>query len=170
MGVGAAGGGAIVSEHTEEEKREAFAAWDAYKPRFVKSIESIVRIPGAGRTLLDNPLVMLVYADAYLAGKRAAMAAPTPTCEHEGCTNPGEPCWLPDDPQDAPSCHYCAEHMYDEGFCPGCRLFWSGVETFDFSPLKRCDNCASQVEDEDELGDEWVEYPPDMDWEEAVPL
>lgn len=61
-----------MSEYTEEEKREAFAAWDDYKPRFVESIEGVVRIPGAGQTLLDNPLVMIIYADAYLAGKRAA--------------------------------------------------------------------------------------------------
>lgn len=158
-----------MSEYTEDEKREAFAAWDEYKPRFAETIAGIVRIPGAGQTLLDNPLVMIIYADAYLAGKRAATPVPpSPICEHEGCTNPGEPCWLPGDPQDAPSCHYCHEHMHDGGFCPGCRLFWGGVETFEFRSSKLCDNCASQVEDEDGYEDDpyaWMGEPDfDVAW------
>lgn len=99
---------------------------------------------------------------------KATIDTESPTCEHEGCTSPGEPCWLPDDPEDAPSCHYCVEHMHDGGFCPGCRLFWGGVESFEFRASGLCDNCASQEEAEDEHADDpyaWMGEPDfDVAW------
>jgi hypothetical protein len=60
------------SDQDVADRREAFDAWESYLPRFKASIERYVPRIGEGPTLLDNPLVGLIYADGYLAGKAAA--------------------------------------------------------------------------------------------------
>jgi hypothetical protein len=69
----------------------------------------------------------------------------TEICEQEGCDRRGESCWLPDDPPDGPSHHYCWEHAHGAGFCHCCGVFWGGIETFDFSPSGLCENCAIEI-------------------------
>ena len=80
-----------------------------------------------------------------LAGVEGVMAEQAVTCEQEGCTEQAQPCWLPDD-ADEPDSFYCAKHAYDNGFCPGCGFFWSGVEAFDFNPRRLCPNCQSEAD------------------------
>lgn len=76
-------------------------------------------------------------------------------CQHEGCSNPGIPCFMPGNyDADDPDYFYCGEHCQIEGFCYICGQFWAGVEMFDFGP-GYCVNCASEVEEPD--------YD-DMDW------
>jgi hypothetical protein len=89
------------------------------------------------------------------------MTAPEEThkCQHEGCENDGDPCYIMGD--DEPSHYYCIGHMYEEGFCPGCNLFWSGVESFDFSPAKLCSNCKDNIDYE--LSDD--DYFDEDDWD-----
>jgi predicted amidophosphoribosyltransferase len=70
------------------------------------------------------------------------------TCEHEGCTDEGDPCFLTDDPPDTPSYHFCAEHAFEEGFCPVCGTFWGGIESFDFGPGV-CEHCAAEMDEYD---------------------
>ena len=70
-------------------------------------------------------------------------------CERVGCKEQGEPCYLDD--TGVPSNYYCDKHMADEGFCRGCRLFWGGVESFEFSHAYGgyegyCENCSDQIQ------------------------
>jgi hypothetical protein len=82
-------------------------------------------------------------------------------CEHDGCNRPGDPCWLGDDPDDAPSFYFCPEHAHVEGFCRGCGGFFGGIESFDFSPSGLCETCEVDPggddpdEDEDWMDDEF---------------
>lgn len=86
-----------------------------------------------------------------------------PLCNVRDCRRFGNPCWLPDD-RDEPSEYYCAHHMYDAGFCPGCGNFWAGVESFDFSRTGLCENCASQGDYDDDDDDDWED--DFMDWDD----
>lgn len=60
-----------MESYTEAEKREAFEDWDAFRPRFQATVEGVVNVERGQNTLLANPLVMLIYADGYLRGKRS---------------------------------------------------------------------------------------------------
>lgn len=56
-------------EYTVDEKREAFASFGEYLPRFKATMAEYTPGIAHERTLLDNPLVSLIYADAFLAGR-----------------------------------------------------------------------------------------------------
>jgi hypothetical protein len=77
-----------------------------------------------------------------------------PTCEHDGCDREGDPCFLPDDPPDGPSYHFCGEHAHVEGFCRGCGGFFAGVGNFETSRTGLCDNCEGDLGEDDENDDE----------------
>jgi predicted amidophosphoribosyltransferase len=80
------------------------------------------------------------------------------TCEHEGCTAEGQPCYLTEDPPDRPSYFFCWRHAREEGFCPSCGSFWGGIESFDFSESVLCEVCAAEL-DKDEDEDDWGDVP-----------
>jgi hypothetical protein len=85
-------------------------------------------------------------------------------CNVRGCRNAGNPCWLPDD-HGKPSEHYCYNHMREQGYCPGCGLFWAGIESFDFSRTGLCENCASDAGiDDDDWDDDWDDDL--MEWDD----
>lgn len=58
-------------EYTEAEKREAFASFDDYAPRFKATLEGFVPGVAHDRTILDNPLVGMIYADGFLHGRHS---------------------------------------------------------------------------------------------------
>lgn len=90
--------------------------------------------------------------------------AVAPLCEEEGCEWEGTPCFYPDnpiygwepksegeEPVFEPDHYLCAKHAYRAGFCFGCGAFWGGVESFDFdNPSHLCENCRTEVDDEQE--------------------
>lgn len=84
-------------------------------------------------------------------------------CEHPGCERIGSECYLPDtSPENPPDAIYCAEHAHGAGFCHGCGNFWGGVESFEFSPSRLCDDCRSSerrdiARDDDEEDEPWWE-------------
>lgn len=103
------------------------------------------------------------------------------TCEEEGCTWTGHPCWYPNTDEDPtkepePDHYYCSRHAHSAGFCWACGLFWGGVESFDFGAGARigvCENCLStgdfDAEDEEidqEMDEVYSTYPFDCesDW------
>lgn len=71
-----------------------------------------------------------------------AQPAEAPRCDQPGCAETGFAVYLPD--SDEPFAHYCSEHAFGNGFCPGCALFWAGCESFDFGG-GLCDNCRSSL-------------------------
>ena len=83
-----------------------------------------------------------------------------PRCGVRGCRRFGNECRLPDDSRE----WFCYLHMRDMGFCPGCRNFWAGVESFDFSRTGYCENCASGEDWDDDYSDYWED--DDMDWDD----
>jgi predicted amidophosphoribosyltransferase len=80
------------------------------------------------------------------------------TCEHEECTAEGQPCFLIDDQPDTPSYHFCAEHAFEEGFCPVCGTFWGGIESFDFGP-GICEHCTAEMNEDGDEEDWGYEIP-----------
>lgn len=84
-----------------------------------------------------------------------------PICVEWGCKRVGFPCYLPDDP-DTPAEYRCWKHLEDSGFCFGCGQFWAGIESFDFRRSQLCDNCASEVEDDDDWGEHYAEWDDDL--------
>ena len=79
-------------------------------------------------------------------------------CKHEG-----NPCWLPgwideDDSPDNPHDYLCGKHMFVHGYCPGCGLFWGGIESFEFSDHHLCDNCEDELRAEMEEDDDGYDY------------
>ena len=80
------------------------------------------------------------------------------------CKYPGNPCWLEYwEENGEPSEYLCDKHMFLHGYCPGCGLFWGGVESFEFSDLHLCDNCADQVRSDFAEDDEEDDYWPGGD-------
>lgn len=73
-------------------------------------------------------------------------------CEHDDCEDEGAPCWS--DLGRGPDVCYCAVHAHENGFCPGCGVFWAGNEQFDSSASHLCQNCTDDLmephADEDE--------------------
>lgn len=91
------------------------------------------------------------------------------------CTEQGKPCWLPgwtgqEAPEDeGPYEYLCSKHMFQGGYCPGCGVFWAGIESFEFSPLQLCDDCTDEMEAELAQEEEtYSTYPFDSedDWHE----
>lgn len=39
----------------------------------------------------------------------------------------------------------CGTHAREAGYCPGCGLFWAGVESYDFSGSGLCEHCTEEV-------------------------
>ena len=94
-----------------------------------------------------------------------------PICNEWGCNRIGFPCWL--SPTDARPYEYlCWQHIEDSGFCVGCGQFWAGIESFDFRRSQLCDNCASEVEDDDDWGESYAEWDDDLlaYWNDEVEL
>lgn len=93
---------------------------------------------------------------------------PSDECDMSGCHRSNLPCFLPDD-LDRPSEYLCAEHAHQAGYCIGCGQFSAGIESFDFRVRYQgyCDNCAHQMEGEDERelrdlrGDDWDYFDED---------
>jgi hypothetical protein len=76
-------------------------------------------------------------------------------CDHEGCYEEGEECFLPEgNAFGEPDCYYCPAHVFEHGFCAGCGQFWSGVESFDFGN-GFCDNCKGN--DDGDPEEEWFD-------------
>ena len=95
-----------------------------------------------------------------------------PECDEEGCTSHFTVgCYLPDtDRTNRPDNFYCSEHAEQNGFCKSCGDFWGGVESFEFGEYHGyCDNCAYELERDDELAngydeeDEFGEFEYDND-------
>lgn len=84
------------------------------------------------------------------------------TCEEEGCTNEGDPCYMNFCDTQANG-YYCDDHAHDNGFCPMCNYFYAGIESFDFSPNGLCEQCQDQLADELGEYDDYDEY--DYGWE-----
>lgn len=80
------------------------------------------------------------------------------TCNEEGCANEGMACYY-SHLHEEPDGWYCGKHAHDAGFCPGCGLFWAGIESFDFSRTGYCENCDDAFEaefgDDEDYGDDW---------------
>jgi hypothetical protein len=83
-----------------------------------------------------------------------ATAPIKPKCGHPYCQSDGMECHLNDDADTVE--WFCPEHCFEHGFCFGCGNFWAGTEGFDFSESHLCDDCESEVADEDV---EIPEYP-----------
>ena len=84
-------------------------------------------------------------------------------CQHEDCTEIALACYLPTGNHDAgPDEWLCGEHARESGYCPGCGLFWAGIEPFDFrlNGTSYCDNCFSEFHEyaDDDLDFGWDEY------------
>lgn len=90
--------------------------------------------------------------------ERQEQANETP-CQIDGCEKPGEEYWFD---VDTSAGFYCADHALQEGFCLGCAYFWSGNESFDFSPMPGfCYDCRTELEsrDREEIEDEGSFFP-----------
>ena len=86
------------------------------------------------------------------------------------CEQEGNPCYLGGSYEE-PDEYFCGKHQFEQGYCPGCGLFYGGIESFEFSDHHLCDNCESEIqvelEREDALMDEtYATYPFDCedDW------
>ena len=81
-------------------------------------------------------------------------------CQHEGCTNPGQPCelpWVIGPPDKEPEYEYfCSMHAQEHGYCWMCGYFWRGAESFEFSKSGLCENCKSELDAE--FDEEMVEF------------
>lgn len=65
-------------------------------------------------------------------------------CQHPGCTKEGIPCllqWWDETPEE----YFCSKHAFKHGYCPGCGVFWAGVESFDFGSSGLCEQCLDQI-------------------------
>ncbi len=85
----------------------------------------------------------------------------------ERCEQEGNPCWL-GSAYEEPHEYLCGKHQFEAGYCPGCGLFWGGVESFEFSDHHLCENCESELREEDEMEETYSSYPFDgeEDWGE----
>lgn len=84
-------------------------------------------------------------------------------CDTEGCSDPGEACYMT--PMDAePNEWHCYAHAHEAGFCPICHLFYAGGDDeFDFGKSGLCSGCREAIADEngDYDDDEGFDY---ADW------
>jgi uncharacterized protein (TIGR02996 family) len=81
-------------------------------------------------------------------------------CEHDGCREPGDPCFLPlpNEPYaDEPEAYYCGAHAHDHGFCCGCGSYWAGVGSFEASRTGLCEHCEAEIENDSEDHDDWYD-------------
>ena len=70
-------------------------------------------------------------------------------CQKENCNEDADEYEI-DDFEGKQKYYYCDDHAHKAGFCLGCRLFWGGVETFDFPKTYGnikgyCDNCSDEI-------------------------
>jgi len=88
-------------------------------------------------------------------------------CEECGTTKGLVDCWL-FNYETGKEQHwtYCVDCAPKQGFCWACGQFWGGVESFDFGP-GYCENCASEIEEEEEYYEEYEEgcYPDEYEEE-----
>lgn len=70
-------------------------------------------------------------------------------CNHEGCNEAGDPCYLELDEVHE---YLCPKHCEENGYCTGCGTFIAGW--IDFGSL--CDNCSDELE-----SDTWEEDDED---------
>ncbi len=66
-------------------------------------------------------------------------------CQQGACFAAAYPCYLSE--SETPDYWYCWEHMFRQGFCRFCGLFWGGIEEFDFGS-GYCPNCQDELDDE----------------------
>ncbi len=79
-------------------------------------------------------------------------------CMVRGCRGFGRECYL-EIWRERPDEVLCWDHARDGGYCPGCGLFWAGVESFDFSRSGLCEQCRIQREADD--------YDYEQNWDEG---
>ena len=75
------------------------------------------------------------------------------------CQEDGEPCYLTDEYK--PNEWYCADHLFEAGYCRWCNYFWAGNEDFDFGD-GYCFNCrdeALEADFETAGEDPWIWEP-----------
>lgn len=72
---------------------------------------------------------------------------PPRKCQHEGCTEEGNPCYLDDDlladPQRVTE-YLCCNHAPEHGYCWCCGRFFAGIESFDFGN-GLCEDCRVEL-------------------------
>ncbi len=97
--------------------------------------------------------------DAFYKRQEQERNATAP-CEHEGCKNVGDACFTLFEP-DNPMGFYCSEHKRETGVCPGCNMFYAGLESFDFSETGYCAGCSEAIDSDfggdDDLEDDWFD-------------
>jgi len=55
--------------------------------------------------------------------------------------------------------YYCYSHAKPNGFCPSCKNFGAGIESFDFSKSKYlCDECLEELEYDCDLQNYEIEW------------
>jgi hypothetical protein len=94
------------------------------------------------------------------------MSATITRCQHEGCNQAGFECRnFCVDEEEFPPEFYCGEHAFDHGFCNGCGDFNAGIESFEFLHPGLCDNCYSELRDDDAdmEQDEYEEWEDEHD-------
>lgn len=72
-------------------------------------------------------------------------------CQEPGCMNPADEYKLPDPANiDGPDeiHYYCRTHAHDAGFCPECKRFFGGIESFEVNPLGVCAECFEALQDD----------------------
>lgn len=69
-------------------------------------------------------------------------------------------------PEGNPAGNYCAAHAIENGYCCGCGQFWAGISSFDFSKSGLCENCLSEMQDDEDIDDE---HFPVRDWDPDGP-
>jgi hypothetical protein len=88
-------------------------------------------------------------------------------CEWTGCKNEGQWCVY----HDGGGSWLCDTHLREAGFCPGCLMFWGGVESFEFSRTGFCEECELEFEMESARDDNEFDYEMDsydddsIDWD-----
>jgi hypothetical protein len=89
----------------------------------------------------EHLVKMVIYDPGAIGRAWEANEQVEKTCEHDGCYVDGDPVYF--NPTDTePAYYYCHDHMYPNGFCPGCILFYAGWESFDFSMTGMCEACS----------------------------
>lgn len=104
----------------------------------------------------EHLVKMVIYDPDAIAAAHERNDQVEKECEHDGCDERGHPVYFhPTDTE--PGYYYCHDHMYTNGFCPGCHLFHAGWESFDFSDSGMCESCTEMFRDE--MGDyEYDDY------------
>lgn len=90
-------------------------------------------------------------------------------CTETGCASEGVECFFPDHVYPhPPDAILCWEHIQHSGFCRGCGRFWGGVESFEFSRSKLCDDCQHEADIADDIDRDFTDRDWDDDLDEEV--